>query len=85
VAGRWFSSGTLVSSTSKTDCHDITEILLKVALTTKPLAPISIKQRVGFGMVMVFNAIFNNILDTLYIVAGSFIGGFKANYYLYFQ
>ena len=35
-------------------------------------------------MVMVFNATFHNILDTLYIVAVSFIGGFKANYYLYF-
>jgi hypothetical protein len=33
VAGRWFSPITPVSSTSKTDCHDITEILLKVALT----------------------------------------------------
>ena len=31
---RWFSPGTLVSSTNKTDCHDITEILLKVALNT---------------------------------------------------
>ena len=30
----WFSPGTLVSSTNKTDCHDITEILLKVALNT---------------------------------------------------
>ena len=30
----WFSSGTLVSSTNKTDCHNITEILLKVALNT---------------------------------------------------
>ena len=30
----WFSPGTLVSSTNKTDCHDITEILLKVGLTT---------------------------------------------------
>ena len=28
------TSGTLVSSTNKTDCHDITEILLKVALNT---------------------------------------------------
>jgi hypothetical protein len=28
----WFSLGTPVSSTNKTDCHDITEILLKVAL-----------------------------------------------------
>jgi hypothetical protein len=30
----WFSPGTLVSSTIKTDGHDITEILLKVALST---------------------------------------------------
>jgi hypothetical protein len=34
ATGRWFSTGTLVSSTNKTDCHDITEILLKVALNT---------------------------------------------------
>jgi len=31
---RWFSRGTLVSSTNKTDRQDITEILLKVALNT---------------------------------------------------
>ena len=30
----WFSSGPLVSSTNKTDRHDIAEILLKVALNT---------------------------------------------------
>ena len=30
----WFSPGIPVSSTNKTDCHDITEILLKVALNT---------------------------------------------------
>ena len=30
--GRWFSPGTPVSSTNKTDRHDITEILLKAAL-----------------------------------------------------
>ena len=29
-----FFSGTPVSSTSKTDCHHITEILLKVAINT---------------------------------------------------
>jgi hypothetical protein len=34
MAGQWFSPGTPVSSTNKTDCHDITEILLKVALNT---------------------------------------------------
>jgi hypothetical protein len=30
--GLWFSLGTLVSSTNKSDHHDITEILFKVAL-----------------------------------------------------
>jgi hypothetical protein len=30
-------SGTTVSTTNKTDCHDITEILLKVVLNTKNL------------------------------------------------
>ena len=33
--GRWFSPGTSTSSTTKTGRHDIAEILLKVALTTK--------------------------------------------------
>ena len=32
--GRWFSSGTPASSTTKTGRHDIAEILLKVALNT---------------------------------------------------
>jgi len=34
VAGQWFSPVTPVSSTIKTDHHDIIEILLKVALKT---------------------------------------------------
>ena len=34
TAGRWFSPGPRVSSTNTTDCYDITEILLKVALNT---------------------------------------------------
>ena len=33
AAGRWFSPGPPVSSTNKTNCHDIAEILLKVALS----------------------------------------------------
>jgi hypothetical protein len=33
--GRWFSPGTPASSTTKTGRHDIDEILLKVALSTK--------------------------------------------------
>ena len=36
-AGRWFSLGTAVFSINKTDVHDITEILLKVALNTTTL------------------------------------------------
>jgi hypothetical protein len=32
--GRWFSSGTLASFTTKTGRQDIAEILLKVALNT---------------------------------------------------
>jgi hypothetical protein len=34
MTGLWFSPGTLVSSTNKTDHHDIADILLKVALNT---------------------------------------------------
>jgi hypothetical protein len=34
ATARWFFSGPPVSSTNKTDNHDITEILLKVALNT---------------------------------------------------
>jgi hypothetical protein len=33
--GLWFSLGTPTSSTTKTGRHDIAEILLRVALTTK--------------------------------------------------
>jgi len=34
ATGRWFSPGTPVSSTNKTDLHDITDIFLQVALNT---------------------------------------------------
>ena len=37
--GRWFSTGTAISPTNKTDRHDIAEILLKVALNTITLTP----------------------------------------------
>ena len=35
ATGRWFSPGTPVSSTNKTDRYDIAEILFKVGLNTK--------------------------------------------------
>ena len=49
--GRWLSPGTPASSTTKTGRHDIAEILLKVALSTKK----SINQSFSFY------ATFNNI------------------------
>ena len=39
AAVRWCSTNTPVSSTNKTDRHDITKIFLKVALYTIPLTP----------------------------------------------
>jgi hypothetical protein len=39
ATGRWFSTGTPLSSINKTDRHDIAEILLKVALNTIALTP----------------------------------------------
>jgi hypothetical protein len=41
--GRWFSLGTTVSSTNKTDCHDITEILMLNTITLTPLIYILIR------------------------------------------
>jgi hypothetical protein len=46
AAGRWFSPGTLVSSTKKTDRHNIAEILLKVALNT--IIPILIRTKKSY-------------------------------------
>ena len=40
---KWFSPGTPVSSTNKTNHHDIAEILLKVALSTITLTLKEIK------------------------------------------
>jgi hypothetical protein len=36
ATGQWFSLGTPVSSTNKTDRHDKTKILLKVSLNPNP-------------------------------------------------
>ena len=48
AAGLWFSPGTLVSFTNKTDSHDIAEILLKVALNTVTLTLKHHSTNVGF-------------------------------------
>ena len=46
ATGQWFSLGNLVSSTNKTDCHNITAILLKVVLNTINHKLILIKQKI---------------------------------------
>jgi hypothetical protein len=43
--GRWFSPGTLASPTTKTVCHDIDEMLLKVALKHKKSINQSLQER----------------------------------------
>ena len=48
ATGRWFSPGTLISSTNKTDCHDITGILLKMALNAKTLTLIFYNFQIHF-------------------------------------
>jgi hypothetical protein len=49
ATGRWFSPGNPISSTNKTDRHDITEILLKVALNTIKPNPITGITRLFFA------------------------------------
>jgi len=61
AAGRRFFLGTPVSSTNKTDCYDITEILLKVALNTITLTLIEI-----FMYFPVFNIHLTLPIVTLY-------------------
>jgi hypothetical protein len=47
MAARWFSPGTPTSSTNKTGCHDIAEILLKVVLNTKIHIQIQTRSVIG--------------------------------------
>ena len=54
AAGRWFSPGTTVSSTNKTDCPDIAEILLKVALNTITLTLISFYKYFYFTLLIMW-------------------------------
>jgi hypothetical protein len=62
VAGLWFSPGTLVSFTNKTDGHTIAKILLKVALNTMTLTLKHHSTNVGFL-----------ITGTMYLIKGTCI------------
>jgi hypothetical protein len=57
MTGWWFSMGTPVSSTNKTDHNDITKILLKVALNTITLTPCLKRQgKIDFGLEYVYHS-----------------------------
>ena len=58
--------GILVSSTNKTDHHDITEILLKVVLNTIKQSSIIVYFIVNTGL-MLLSLIFNNIVVSIFI------------------
>jgi hypothetical protein len=51
---QWFSQGTPASCTSKTGCHDLAEILLKMALNTK-------KSHKFNRLVRAFSALFRSL------------------------
>jgi hypothetical protein len=56
VAGRWFSPDTSVSATNKTDHHNITEILLKVALNTINQTIIYLKWKLNTGSYIIITS-----------------------------
>ena len=83
MIGQWFSLGILVSSTNKTDCHDITEILLKVALKIITITLIKINMNFNFiGPVLAGHVIIPKGQEmespSLYTLGSMFLGfGFK--------
>ena len=66
ATGRWFSPGTLVSSTDKTNCHDITEVLFKMALNAKTLTLIFYHFQIHF-----INIFFNLFPDESWITSSN--------------
>ena len=88
MTGRWVSPGTPVSSTNKTDLHDITEILLKVALNT--VNPITLNTNIhsflfqalglviaAFGIVIAIGSkIFGGYIEPLFQDGTASVGSF---------
>jgi hypothetical protein len=64
ATGQWFSLGAPVSSTNKTDRHDITETLLKVAL----IDPIC-------SICTYYKQVFSSNVETLYGISSNAICG----------
>ena len=66
AAGRWFPPGTPVSSSNKTDCHNIAEILLKVTLKTLNHKPRLLSNKY---LVVFHDFLFYNIAEILLMLA----------------
>ena len=85
---RWFSPGPLVSSSNKTDRHDITEIRMKVALTTianQWLALVILHQTSNyFVFILPINLIWHD-LSSFDSIIFAFLPQLKIPDYLYFQ
>ena len=67
AAGQWFSLGIPISSTNKTDRHDITEILLKVALNTITLQPNFIVENEGMFILHLQLKYFDRLFSTFVV------------------
>ena len=70
AVGRWFSPSTPVSSTNKTDRHDITKILLKVALNTISLTMFS---RCWVRSSAIYQCVMNQIICIFNLLSGRFL------------
>ena len=74
MAGWWFSLCTPVSSNNKTDHHDITEILLKVALHPITLTPTSNYHEINISLISMCSNV--TLFYFLYISAIVFVYDF---------
>jgi hypothetical protein len=61
--GRWFSPGTTVSSTNETDRHEITEILLNVALNAITQVLTKGKQNFSYFVSVSFITLSHNVVS----------------------
>jgi hypothetical protein len=70
AAGRWFSPSTPVSSTNKTDRHDVNKMLLKVALNTINLTMFS---RCWVRPSAIYECVMNQIICLSNLLSGRFL------------
>ena len=84
--GVWFSMGTPVSSINKTDCHNITEILLKVVFNTLTLIEVNQTNcfitKIFTTFLLVFTKFYSNMELVLFLYKQKL---FLVSFFLNFQ